>query len=191
MSEEVRYYAKPGPTAPLALPNQLIGIWLRTEWQCYRIEHLEPIPRSHPFIKDLGNIALNSTSGKTEITELQQRLSPPEAFQLRFYPLDDIRVTLYIGSADTRFMTVKGTATVDLFTRLIDPDLHSTEVVILTNSNPFLDAANPGDYALVKSRVAFFGYRYSLAKDSLRSFHTAAEAIKALGPITLCQSGGF
>jgi len=163
-----------------------------TKWQCYKVEHYEPIPRSRQFIFNFGAIAAGAWSGNTDTAAvLQQRNMPPEAMQLRFYPLDDVEVLFYIGNADTRFMTAKQTARADIFTMQVDPFLHSTEVVVLTSSNPFIDIFNPLGYNLAQSRVQFFGYRYSLDKDSHRTFKTGAEARKALGPITLASSGGF
>jgi len=194
MANEERYYSRPGPIAPLALPNQLIGLWARTEWHCYRVTHLEPIPRSRPFVFELTaglGLAAGAYTGHVSLANLAQRQHPPECFQLRFYPLDDVEIIFYIGTADTRFMTNNLTATADLFTKLADPDLHSTEVVVLTSSSPYLDAFNPTGYTLAQVRVAFFGYRYSLDEDSAKQFKTAEQAMKELGPITLCSSGGF
>lgn len=192
MANEERYYSKPGPIAPLALVDEWIGIWLLTQWQCYKVEHYEPIPRSRQFIFNFGAVLAGAWSGNTDTAAvLQQRLDPPEAFQLRFYPLDDVEVLFYIGNASTRFVTAKQTARADIFTMQVDPFLHSTEVVVLTNSNPFIDVFNPLGYNLAQSRVQFFGYRYALDKASHRTFRTGAEARKALGPITLASSGGF
>lgn len=192
MANEERYYSKPGPIAPLALVDEWLGIWLMTQWQCYKVEHYEPIPRSRQFIFNFGAVLAGAWSGNMDTaTVLQQRLDPPEAFQLRFYPLDDVEVLFYIGNASTRFMTAKQTARADIFTMQVDPFLHSTEVVIITNSNPFINVFNPLGYNLARSRVQFFGYRYALDKKTHRTFHTGAEARKAVGPITLASSGGF
>lgn len=192
MAIEERYYSKPGPIAPLALVDEWLGIWLMTQWQCYKVLHYEPIPRSRQFTQDFGAIAAGAWTGIiTTAAILQQRLTPPEAMQVRFYPLDDIEVLFSIGNADPRFMTVQLTSRADIFTMQVDPFLHSTEVVVLTNSNPFLNIFNPTAVALVQSRVSFFGYNYALDAESHKTFHTGAQARKALGPITLASSGGF
>ena len=189
---ETKYYAKPGPIAPLALVDEWIGIWLLTQWQCYKVMHYEPIPVSRQFQFDFGAVAAGAWSGNTDTTAvLQQRLNPPEAFQLRFYPIDDVEVLFYIGNADTRFMTSRRTARANVFTRLMDPDCYSTEVVVLTDSPPFINVFNNSGAALVRSVVQFFGIRYALDSASLKTFRTGAEAIKAVGPITLASSGGF
>lgn len=191
-NEDRLYYAKPGPIAPLALVDEWLGIWLMTQWQCYKVTHYEPIPRSRQFIFDFGAVVAGAwTTNISTAAVLQQRLTPPEAMQIRFYPLDDIEILFYIGNADTRFMTARQTARADIFTMQVDPFLHSTEVVILTNSNPYINIFNPMGYNLAQSRVSFFGYRYALDKETHKTFHTGAEARKALGPITLASSGGF
>lgn len=192
MANEERYYARPGPIAPLALVDEWLGIWLMTQWQCYKVTHYEPIPRSRQFIYNFGAVVAGNWSGNISTAAiLQQRNMPPEAMQLRFYPLDDVEILFYMGNADTRFMTARQTARADIFTMQVDPFLHSTEVVVLTNSNPYINIFNPLGYNLAQSRVQFFGYRYALDKETHKSFHTGAEARKALGPITLTSSGGF
>jgi len=192
MANEDRYYSKPGPIAPLALVDEWLAIWLMTQWQCYKVMHEEPIPRSRQFVFDFGAVAAGAWSGNTSTAAtLQQRSSPPEAMQLRFYPLDDIEVLFYIGNADTRFMTARQTARADILTMQVDPFLHSTEVVVLTNSNPFINVFNPTGVALVQSRVQFFGYRYALDSETHKVFRTATEAKKQLGPVTFASSGGF
>lgn len=192
MANEERYYSKPGPIAPLALVDEWLGIWLMTKWQCYKVMHYEPIPRSRQFIFDFGAVVAGAWTGNISTTAtLRQRQTPPEAMQLRFYPLDDVEVLFYIGNADTRFMTDVQTARADMFTMQVDPFLHSTEVMVLTSSNPFINIFNPLGYNLAQSRVQFFGYRYALDSETHKTFFTGAEARKALGPITLASSGGF
>jgi len=195
MSVEERYYAKPGPMAPLALVDEWIGIWLQTQWQCYKVVNREPIARSNQFTIDFGAVAAGAWVAANPITTaavLAQRQTPPEALQIRYYPLDDIEVLFSIGNADVRFQTLTATARADIFTMQVDPDLHSTEVVILTNSNPFINIFNPTARALGQSRVVFFGNRYLLETLSLKTFKTAAEARKSLGSaITFAASGGF
>ena len=193
MSNE-RYYAKPGPMEPLALVDEWLGIWLLTLWHCYKVVNREPIARSRPLVINFGPVAAGAWVAQVPITTaavLAQRLTPPEALQLRYYPLDDIEVLFSIGNADVRFQTLNVTARADIFTMQVDPDLASTETVVLTNSNPFINLFNPTARNLGQSRVAFFGHRYLLDTNSLKTFKTAAEAKKSLGPLTFAASGGF
>ena len=194
MSDEQRYYAKPGEIAPLALVDQWLGIWIQGSWQCYKVDHYEPIARSQQFTFDFGAVATQAWVAVTPVDTaavLEQRQTPPEAMQIRFYPLDDIQVLFYIGSASSRFVTLRAQAQADLFTIQMDPCLHTTEVVILGNGNPFMNIFNPTGYNLLQSRVVFFGYRYQLNTKSVKTFHTGAEALHELGPVTLASSGGF
>jgi hypothetical protein len=191
---EERYYAKPGPMAPLALVDEWLGIWLQTQWQCYKVVNREPIARSRQFVINFGAVAAGAWVAVQAVTTtavLAQRQTPPEALQIRYYPLDDIEILFSIGNADVRFQTLNVTARADIFTMQVDPDLHSTEVVILTNSNPFINIFNPTARPLGQSRVAFFGTRYLLDSTSQRVFKTAGEAKKTLGPMTFAASGGF
>jgi hypothetical protein len=194
MAIEERYYAKPGPMAPLALVDEWLGVWIQGQWQCYKVLHYEPIPRSRAFTFDFGAVAAGAWAAATPISAavvLAQRQTPPEAMQIRFYPLDDIEVLFSIGNASVRFKTLNVTARADIFTMQVDPDLHSTEVVILANNSPFINVFNPTGRALGQSRVVFPGIRYLLDTQSQRTFNTGAEARKALGPVTLASSGGF
>lgn len=194
---ESKYYQKSGPMAPLALVDEWLGIWLLTEWLCYKVTHYEKLPKSRQFTQDFGAVAAGATiAPATTIAVLQQRLTPPEAIQMRFYPLDDIEVLFAIGNADVRFKTSKVTARADITTMQVDPDLCSTEVVVLTNSVPFLSIVNPTGYALAQSRVVFQSIRYALDATSLMQFKTGADARKAIkerfnSQITLASSGGF
>jgi len=193
MANEERYYAHPGPIAPLALVDHWLGIWLLGLWNCYKITHYEPIPKSRQFVVNCGAVAAGALSGNFDTAAiLQQRVNPPEAFQMRFYPLDDIEIVFYIGNTDTRFMTARQTARADMQTMQVDPFLHSTEVVVLTNSQPFLNVFNPTGLPLAQTRVQFFGYRYTLDGNTLKTYHTGKEAIAACQPaISLASSGGF
>ena len=191
MTDE-RYYAKPGPIAPLALVDEWIGIWLLTQWLCYKVLHYDQIPKSRQFTQDFGAVAAGAWSGSIATgAMLDQSLTPPDAFQIRFFPLDDIEVLFAIGNADFRFKTMRQTARADITTMQVDPDLSSTEVVLLTSSSPSLNIFNPTGYNLAQSRVVFFGYTYRLDNDTLRTFKTGAEAREALRAVTLAGSGGF
>ena len=194
---ESRYYQKPGPMAPLALVDEWLGIWNLSQWLCYKVKHYEELPKSRQFIQDFGAVAAAAWTGATStLAVLQQRLTPPEAVQMRFYPLDDVEVLFSIGNADVRFNTVQATARADITSMQVDPDLANTEVVVLTNSVPFLNIFNPTGYALGQSRVVFLSVRYALDAKSLEQFNTGAEARKGIrekynSQITLASAGGF
>jgi len=185
-----RYYAKAGPIEPIALPDETICIWVPTKWVAYKVEYLEPIPRSKPLVFDQGAIAAGSTSGDTKLSNLKLTEEPPELLQLRFYPIDDILVTLKRGAADYRFKFKERIATADRFTLQIDSCLHTTEFVVLKTDEPHVDCENPSDYDLAQSRVAFFGFRCVLV-DLNRSYKTSEEAKAELKYVTFVAAGGM
>ena len=190
MAEIQFYEAKPGPIEKIALPDQTICVWVPTLWVAYRVAYVEPLPRSAQLVFNQGAVAAGGGSGDVQLLNLELSDTPPGLAQLRFYPLDDIRVTLKRGVGDTRFKTLRVVAEADRFTRLIDPCLHTTEFVILSVDEPYLNVTNPTDYNLAQTRVAFFGYRFVL-DDLKKNFKTPKEAKEALGPITFVNAGGM
>ena len=184
------YYAKPGPMTPIALVGHKVAIWAPPNWTTYRVLFREPLPRSAALLFDVGAVAAGVASAATALANLEMSGNPPEMAQLRWYPLDDIRVRLSRGQADIRFKTQNIIAEADLFTEQVDRCLHSTEFVILGEDEPTLTVTNPSDYALAQTRVAFFGYRYIL--ESLKFVSPKVEEVeKALAPITFVAAGGI
>lgn len=170
------YYAKAGPIDPLALVMENVAIWVKANWHCYRVRYMEPVPRSRPLVFDQGVLAAGAPSGDVQLLTLTQQVDPPAMAQLRFYPVDDIQVTLKIGVAEARFSMARITATADRFTPLVDPCLHTTEVLVLENNAPYVNCTNPTLYATSMSRVAFFGFRFLL--DDLKVVAPTAEEVK-------------
>jgi len=156
------YYSKAGPIDPIALVTEKVAIWIKSNWHLYEVKWLEPLPRSTPMVFDMGAVVAGAPTGDTILRNLDQTQTPPAMAQLRFYPVEDLQVTLKIGQAEARFTSLRFTATADRFTRIIDPCLHSTEFIVLMGNTPYVDVTNPTDYDLTVSRVAFFGYRYTL-----------------------------
>ena len=186
---DMMYYAKPGPIAPIALAGQRIAVWAGARWEAFRIRFLEPLPRSSPFVFNVGAVAANQDSNPTQLINLQLSVDPPELVQLRFYPLDDIEVNLRRGQSDQRFKTMGLVARADIFTPQVDRCLHTTEFVVLKNDAPWLVIHNPTAYAIVVSRTAFFGFRFML-DDMKVSYPTVGEMDK-LAPITYVAAGGI
>lgn len=159
MAERI-YYSKAGPIDPFALVHENIAIWLKSQWHCYRVRYLEPLPKSHQLVFDQGILAAGASSGDVRLINLDQQTTPPAIAQLRFFPLDDIRVTVKVGVAEARFTTARVTAEADRLSILSDPDLHLTEIVVLQQNSVYVNCT--AVVATNMSRVAFFGYRYLL-----------------------------
>jgi len=184
------YYAKPGPITPIALAGQRIAVWAGAQWEAFRIKYLEPLPRGSPLVFDLGPIIALQDSNPTQLANLVMSTDPPELAQFRFYPIDDVEVNLRRGQSDQRFKTMNLVARSDVFTRRVDPCLHTTEFVVLKNDAPWLVHHNPTAYNITISRTAFFGFRFIL--DDLKIAHpTVTEMERALSPITFVAAGGL
>lgn len=184
------YSSKPGPITPVALPGHNVAIWTGVVWVAYKVVFMEPFPRSNPLVFDSGAVGAGLTANALQLILLEMSDSPSEMAQLRFFPLDDIRVRLTRGQSGTRFKSQSITTLVDKFTKMDDPCGHTTEFVVLTTDEPFIQVANPTGYALAISRVAFFGFRFIM--DDLKVKHERADQIEArVSPITFVAAGGI
>ena len=184
------YYAKPGPIAPIGLPGHNIAIWTPPNWSCFRILWFEGLSKSNDFVFDLGAIAAGAQSPRTALTALELSSSPVELAQVRSFVLDDIRIEYTRGQSDTRHKTLNRVARVDKFSRLADPCGHLTEVVILGNDEPQIQATNPGGIALAQSRLALYGFRFIL-EDLKVKFSSVAEVEARYRPVTFIAAGGL
>lgn len=186
------YYSKPGPIAPMALPGQNVAIWSNPIWTAFRVIYHQGYPRSSPLVFDLGAIAASpAQSAVTQLANLELATDPPEAVQLRFYPLDDIEVNMRRGQSDQMFKSQNIVARSSLQTPKLDPCLHTTEFVVLKDQEPWAQATNMDSLALVVSRIAFFGFRFLLEELGITA-PTPTEMERKMGgrPITFIASGG-
>jgi len=156
------YAGKAGEIDPVALVNEKVAIWLKAMWHLYKVIYIEPMPKSANLIFDQGALAALAQSGDVRLLNLDQQTKPSGMLQVRFYPLDDIRVEFKIGRSESRFTAANVMAQVDRFTVLADPCLHTTEVFILEDNSAYVNCTNPTAYATAMSRVQFFGFRYLL-----------------------------
>lgn len=134
-------------------------------WRYYSTIYVEPLPASLDLIKDFGSISSSSVSRANEITILEMEGSAKtetdisEVSQLRFYPLDDIAVTVKQPNAMGRFKTKTTEIRVDYNTMNVDPSLKSTEVFVYEDDVLFMDVYNLTQYNMTKTRIQFFGWR--------------------------------
>lgn len=184
------YASKPGPITPVALAGQNVAIWTPPVWVAYKVVFMEPYPLSNPLVFDSGAVAAGATANALQLTNLELTETPPEMTQLRFFPLDDIRVRLTRGQSGTRFKSANITALIDRFTKMDDPCGHTTEFVVLTTDEPFIQVTNPTGYALTISRTIFYGFRFIL--EDLKVKHERVDQIEArVTPITFVAAGGI
>lgn len=153
-------------------------------WRSYETIFVEPLPPSLDLTKDFGSISASSVSRANAVTTIEmegsakQETDISEVAQLRFYPIDDITVTVKQPNAMGRFKTLSTEIRVDYNTQILDPSLKSTEIYVYEDDTVYMDVYNLTQYTLAKTRVQFFGWRIVgklLAKEPEKfTFLTAA-----------------
>jgi len=182
------YSAKAGPIDPIALVNEYVAVWLKAMWHCYKVDYVEPMPRTQDLVFDQGALAALAQSGDVRLINLDQQETPPGFIQLRCFPLDDIQVEVKVGRAESRFTAANIQSRVDRFTEINDPCLHTTEFVVLQQNSVYVNCINPTAYATAMSRVAFFGYRY-MFRDLNQAFAKPEDVKKSYQNIVFVPSG--
>lgn len=183
------YAAKAGPIDPIALVNENVAIWMKAMWHLYRVMFVEQMPRSQAMIFDQGALAALANTGDVRLINLDQQTTPPGLIQLRCFPLDDIQVEVKLGRAESRFTAANISARVDRFTEISDPCLHTTEFVVLQDNSVWVNCTNPTAYATAMSRIAFFGFRYSLEDMNIAKKTPAETKAAANGSVVFVPSG--
>ncbi len=126
----------------------------------FEIVFVEPLPLCMALQKDFGSITSGSTSTGNKVTELEMsggtKTDYSDFFHLRMHVLDDIQCTVKEPVTTSRFQTLNDDLYIDAFT---PPEL--SELVIMEDDTLTIDVKNPTAYTLSKTRVQFFGWRYS------------------------------
>lgn len=155
------------PIQPVAKIKENLSIWSRGKWAHFKIEYIEPIPRSSPTVVEMvtasgaTTIGIYGTIAKQVVTILQ--LNELEFLHLRWEPLDDMEGVLWHLASMAKFATRSVHARVTPFTALSDPNLATTTFFILGKDRDMnLEVRNPNPVALPQARFVFFGYRYML-----------------------------
>lgn len=134
-------------------------------WKYYNTIYVEPLPPSLDLINDFGSISSSAVSRANQVTILEmegsakQETDVSEVAQLRFYPIDDVAITLKQPNAMGRFKTLSTEIRVDYNTAIIDPALKSTEFYVYEDDTVYMDVYNLTQYTLSKTRVQFYGWR--------------------------------
>jgi hypothetical protein len=163
-----------GLMEPVALIGQNVCIIYGNVKNWRRVVYLEAIP---PFqCLDIGAIAAQTVSGKTQCTNLE--LLDNEFGQFRWWPIDNAEFKLWLPQVDGRFTLKNIQVPVDMKIRDIDPCLHLTEFFVWEDYSPWFDATNFMDYALTQARIKAMGFRYvttELGKDVVAKIEGGAE----------------
>jgi len=154
-----------GPISPIARVKDNLSIYTTKKWFHYRVEYIEPWPRSSPLRVDIvalagaANIAANGTLAKRIVPLLQ--VTDGEMLHVRFEPLDDVEGAVYEQPGTGKFISRNTPARVDLASSLRDPYLAGSTFFILGFQREMnLEVFNPNPIALFQARFQFRGIRY-------------------------------
>lgn len=161
-----------GPISPICKIKENLALYLGpgAGYKPYRVDYIEPIPASSPFIVDMValqiagggavTIPANGQVAHRLVNALQQ--NEQDLLHLRWEPLDDMEGSLFELASAPRFQVKGGQARVTPFTREYDPWLATTTFWILGELNKDVNIAanNPQGVAQPTARFQFFGYRY-------------------------------
>lgn len=161
-----------GPISPIARIHDNIAIWTENKYLPYRIEWMEGVPASSPWVVDLcfpppagpfTALPANGQIAKTAIALFQQNKN--ELVHFRWEPIDDVEGGLWELGTVNRYSPKGGAARVTPFTGDRDPWLATTTFFILgINKDIQLGCYNPQAVAQFVARFSFFGYRYVLSE---------------------------
>ncbi len=145
-----------GLMEPVALIGHNVCVKYANDNYFVKVVWFEPIP---PFqAVDLGAIAANSVSARTQATRMQ--LWRNEFGQYRWFPIDNAQVRLFLPNADGRANLRNLQVPVDPSIVTRDPCLHLTECFVWEDRNPAFEGINYTGVALTQCRIIAMGYRF-------------------------------
>jgi len=169
----------PGPIKPVVQIKENLSVWTLGKWEHYRVDFIEPMPRSTPMQVEMvvasgaTTLAANGTIAKRVVAALQ--LNGDEFFHLRWEPIDNVEGVLWEQAGTGRYQGRSAMARVDRSTKLYDPYLATTTFWILGRDRDMnLEVRNPMGYATPTARFAFWGYRYLLTELEIPQSEKAA-----------------
>lgn len=150
---------------PVAINQNYAILTTSGMWRYYECIYLEGLPPSLDLQYDAGTISASSVSRANNIDILEMEGSArtesdiSEVAIVRFYPIDDIAISIKQPSAMGKYKTLSTEIRVDYTTAELDSTLKSTELCIYESNSVYADVYNLTQYALTKSRIQFFGWR--------------------------------
>jgi len=145
-----------GMMEPVALIEHNVCILYGNNRHYRKVKWVEGVA---PFqFLNIGAIAANTISARTLAPLLQSWRN--EFIQLRWFPLDDAQIRLYLPNADGRMSLRGNQMPVDPTIVTRDPCLHLTEIFIWEDRNPAFEAINYTPVALTQCRLVGMGYRF-------------------------------
>jgi len=149
-----------GLIEPVALTNENVCIVYGDDFYFRKVTWFESLPPFQFF--NFGAVAAQTTTPVTSAPNLQ--FQKEEFAQIRWFPLDNAQIRLWLPDANGKYRTRSMMAYVDLNTVYRDPCLHLTEFYVWSEFNPWFQAINGMDYALTQCRLIGFGFRYKVKK---------------------------
>ena len=151
-----------GLIEPVALTGENVCIVYATDYYYRKVAWVESLPPFQFF--DFGAIAAAGAAGATTaVTTAPNLRFGKETFaQIRWFPLDNAQIRLWLPEADGKYRTGTMMAYVDLNTVYRDPCLHLTEFSVWEDHNPWFQAINGMDYALTQCRLIAMGFRFKV-----------------------------
>lgn len=165
---------------PYAQVKQNLAVWSQTRWHYYNIDYIETLPASSQTSVNIGAPGANATIAQLQITAFD--VDEHQLIQLRFMPIDDVELILWLTRGQGKFNTRGVQTRVTKMTRGIDPYYASSEFNILgRDRDAFIEVRNLGDYALAQARVLFWGRKYILVP--LRNIEERVDDTGILRPV--------
>lgn len=156
------YPYKSGPMEPVVLPGETVGVWVNKQFFFFTVDFIEGISASDPMVIDLGAVGAGAALAAAQMLLIDM---PTDEFgQFRAFVLDDVFVRMWQGRTDGRYRTRNTHAGIDLFSAIMDPDHHLTELYVMEDNSVWANAFNYTAFALAQCRIAFYGYRYVLSE---------------------------
>jgi hypothetical protein len=149
-----------GLMEPVALIGHNVNVIQSSSNSYRKVVWFEAIP---PFqFLNIGAIAAATTSGRVQATNLD--FWDNEFGQIRWYPLDNAQVRLFLPNANGRHTLRNIQVPVDPTIVDRDPCLHLTEMFIWEDQRPAFEATNYTAVALAQCRLVGMGYRFITEK---------------------------
>lgn len=175
---------KPGPIEPaIRKLGDNILVYHDFSYNLYRVRYAEGLPRGNTLVFNAGALAAGASALAQSLTAVLD-MPEGEILHFRFQVLDDVRITLNqpLRTGVGTLANVVGNFTA--FSALYDPCSHLTERGIYWDRRIYVDVVNPTDYAINQSRLAFWGYRYSVdfieKHDSIEKVLTSGKPFNSL-----------
>lgn len=145
-----------GLMEPIALIGHNVCVKYANDNHYRRVIWLEALA---PFqFLNIGAIGAGVTSARTPALNLQFWRN--EIGQIRWFPIDDAQIRLFLPNADGRMNLRTLQVSVDPTIVTRDPCLHLTEIFVWEDRNPSFEAINYTAVALAACRLIGQGYRF-------------------------------